>query len=406
MVGITLERTGTESQFEHHKRLVYGKLVDKTLADYDFSELSKYVYGKEYAADVARRLMYGSKYTLEMLDRERESKSDDPGLRSELCQQRAELEKERQRFFDQRREYRKLVTDDSRWEYLTEQLTDSAERLREDIGMLYEDKRVISGFSESDAVLVFSDWHYGMTASNIFNQYNTEICADRVRAVVDNAIRRLKFHKCRTLHVVVLGDIIHGAVHVSARVASEELVCDQLMQASEMLAQSIAELSRYVENVRVYTTYGNHARTVQNKKDNLHRDNMERIIPWWLEQRFKERDDIEIVPDDGTEFQYIDACGHWLCATHGDLDSVHSAPRLLGSLSHKKYGRDIEAVLLGDKHHRASDSDLGIDALLCGSLCGTDDYANEHRLYAPPSQLMLIVTPEDGVDAEYRLRCE
>jgi hypothetical protein len=65
-----LDRREGESPLRHHKRLVYGKLVDKTLADYDYAELSQHVYGKEYATDVSRRMMYGSKRTLELLDEE------------------------------------------------------------------------------------------------------------------------------------------------------------------------------------------------------------------------------------------------------------------------------------------------------------------------------------------------
>lgn len=75
MIGIESEslllRKDGETELQYHRRLVYGKLVDKTLADYDYTELSKYVYGKQYAADVARRHMYGSRYTLELLDKER-----------------------------------------------------------------------------------------------------------------------------------------------------------------------------------------------------------------------------------------------------------------------------------------------------------------------------------------------
>ena len=44
-----LSRRDGESVVEHHKRLVMGKLVDKTLADYDYTELAKYAYGREYA---------------------------------------------------------------------------------------------------------------------------------------------------------------------------------------------------------------------------------------------------------------------------------------------------------------------------------------------------------------------
>ena len=44
-----LLRRPDESQFDYHKRLVYGKLVDKTLADYDYTEIGECVYGQTYA---------------------------------------------------------------------------------------------------------------------------------------------------------------------------------------------------------------------------------------------------------------------------------------------------------------------------------------------------------------------
>jgi hypothetical protein len=204
----------------------------------------------------------------------------------------------------------------------------------------------------------------------------------------------------------VLGDLFHGAVHVSARVASEELVADQIMHVSEILAQSIQYLSKYVEETKVYITYGNHARTVSNKKDNIHRDNLERLVGWWLTERLRDNDSIVIVPEEDDEFLFINAAGHEICASHGDLDGVKASPRLLSTLMHKVYGVDIEYVLLGDKHHHESFDELGITATICGSLCGTDDYANGKRLYSKPSQLLLIVNRTDGVDAEYRLQCD
>lgn len=62
------KRLPGETDFEHHKRLVFGKLVNKTLSDVDYEELAQHVYGRDYSSDVARRMMYGSKFTLELLD--------------------------------------------------------------------------------------------------------------------------------------------------------------------------------------------------------------------------------------------------------------------------------------------------------------------------------------------------
>lgn len=407
METIDLRRIENESAFAHHKRLVYGKLVDKTLADCDYSELAELLYGQPYSSDVARRMMYGSRKTLELMDSERMKKVSDRGLLSEIELKKAELQQERQRFFDQRREFNKLLSAEGRKEHIYESLATAANNLINSIGVVFDDSYYEpENASDNEAVLVFSDWHYGMKTKNVFNAYNTEICKKRVTNTVNQAIQRIQLHGCRRLHIVVLGDLLHGAIHSSARVASEELSCEQLMQASEILAQAILRLSQYVDDTLVYSTYGNHARTVQNKHDSIHRDNMERIVPWWLAQRLQMCDNITIMPESENEFLFIDACGHDICASHGDLDTVKCSPRLLTTIFQKKYGKDIEYILLGDKHHRESFNELGVTATICGSLCGTDDYANDKRLYSQPEQLMLIVSPAYGVDAEYRLRCD
>lgn len=397
-----------ESPLQYHKRLVYGKLVDKTLADMDYTELSKLVYGQEYSSDVARRMMYGSKRTLELMDKEKIPSSTTDDLISEMDSKIVELRKERQRFFDQRREYNKLLTLSGRQEHLYEALINSAGDLVNTVGKMYDGDIPDKGTSDNEAVLILTDWHYGMKTDNVFNKYNTQICRERVKKVIDSAKNRLLLHKCKRLHIAILGDLYHGAIHTSARVASEELVCDQIMQVSEILAQSVGELSKYVDDVFVYMTYGNHGRTVQSKKDNIHRDNMERIIPWWLTERLAHMgvDNVIVTPDTETEFIFITAAGHELCASHGDIDIARTAPRLLSTLFQKKCGKNVEYILLADKHHRESFEELGVTAQICGALCGTDDYANEKRLYSTPSQLLLIVNPEDGVDAEYQIKCE
>ena len=397
-----LQRPG-ESDFQYHKRLVYGKLEDKTLADYDYTELSKYVYGKEFSGDVARRLMYGSKRTLDLLEREGINQVSDSDIVADIDSKMNDLRKEQQRFYDQRREFNKMLTVEARREHLDQILVDAIQDI--DVGSLYPPTDYIPVTGEHEAVLVFSDWHYGMTTDNIFNKFNTQICKQRITKTVANAIERIKLHECDKLHIIVLGDLYAGAIHTSARVASEELVVDQLMHVSEILAQSINELSGYVNSVLVYTTYGNHARVIPNKKDNIHHDNFERIVGWWLEQRLSQNTKVKVVYNSENEFIFAHVCGHDICAVHGDIDSVRTSPRLLTTLFHKEFGLDIDCIILGDKHHRESFEELGVTSILCGALCGADDYASDKRLYSTPSQLLLIFD-HDGIDAEYRLRCE
>lgn len=402
---MSIERLPGESELQYHKRLVYGKLVDKTLADVDYAELAEDAYGQSYSSDFARRMMYGSCKTLQLMDECAEADIQ-VDSQSDLDMKRIEFQKERQKFFDQRREYGKLVTESGRFEHLCDTLRAAAQNLDNTIGQLtFAHEPRFADAGDNEGVLVLSDWHYGMVTDNAFNKYNTEICKSRVQNLVDMAAQRLLLHRCHRLHVVVLGDLVNGGIHTSARVASEELVCDQIMAVSEILAQAINELSQYVEETVVYVTYGNHGRTIPNKKDNIHRDNLERLIPWWLKLRLQGNDSVTMADDSGTEFLFINAAGHDICASHGDLDTVKTSPRLLSTLFFKRFGKDIEYILLGDKHHRESFEELGVTAIICGALCGSDDYANGKRLYSTPSQMLLIVSPHNGVDAEYRIAC-
>ena len=132
---------------------------------------------------------------------------------------------------------------------------------------------------------------------------------------------------------------------------------------------------------------------------------MERLISWWIRERLRDNQKIEIMPDSDDEFIFLNVCGHGICASHGDLDSVKTSTRLLPTLFQKKYGQNVECVILADKHHRESFEELGVTSMICDALCGSDDYANGKRLYSTPGQLMLIVDPDVGVDAEYRIKC-
>ncbi|MCD8376842.1 MAG: metallophosphoesterase [Oscillospiraceae bacterium] len=398
-------RRDGETLLQYHRRLVNGKLVDKTI-DLDYTELSELVYGQHYSSDVARRMLYGSRKTLELLDAERTNGMDDDMI-AELDEKIAQSKMETQKLRDQRREYNKLMYFDGRMEHLYERLVEAAENLRDTIGDLNFDVPFVpnDAKNENEAVLVFADWHYGLKTSNAFNEYDTEICKCRVEKVVNDAAERIALHGCKKLHIVILGDLFHGAIHTSARVASEELVCDQIMQVSEILAQAIEYLSHFCPKVEVYATYGNHGRTVQNKKDSIHQDNMEKLIPWWLTYRLDGCEGVCVHNGEVDEFVFPSVCGHEFCAVHGDNDTVRQSPKLLTTLFQKVYGKNVEYILLGDKHHGESFEELGVTAIMCGSLCGTDDYANGKRLYSTPSQLLMIVNPACGVDAMYRIKC-
>ena len=228
-----------------------------------------------------------------------------------------ELYKAKRQFYDQRREYNKLLVSDARSDNLVEKLIEAA-------NLVPFEKYVKDNFTcvnyDGEALLCVSDWHVGMKSENIWNEYNLEICKERVNRLCEKTVSALRNHNIKTIHVAILGDMIAGSIHSNCRVASEENTCEQLMRVCEMLAQLIYKLSAVVDEVYVYSTYGNHARTIQNKEDSIHSDNLERIIPFWIKQRLQNFSNVHVVDSDYYELIYMQICGYNIVCSHGDID--------------------------------------------------------------------------------------
>jgi len=320
----------------------------------------------------------------------------------ELKEQLDEIYKAKRQLWDQRREYNKILASDARAENLVERLTAAAEivPLQNYSGMF----NFKNNASNEEAILLLSDWHYGQVSNNIWNTYNTTICKERVAKLFNKVSSALQEHNVNTLHVVLLGDFVNGSIHTTSRVAAEENTCEQLMHVSEILANFINALSVYTEKINIYSTYGNHARTIQNKEDSIHSDNLERVIPWWIKQRLAFNNQISVIDSEFYEFICFNVCGYNVVCTHGDLDQFKQLGVTINSLFSKKYGKTIDYTFSGDKHHLESFEQFGIESALVGSLCGTDEFANNKRLYSYPMQTLCIFTPEDGKLCSYNIK--
>lgn len=315
----------------------------------------------------------------------------------------AEAQIAKRQFYDQRREYNKVLTEEARQRHLDEELIRCAEALnREKILRRMPMLKPVS-LNGNEAVLFLADWHFGMNANNVWNQYSPQIADRRISQLMEEVIDKVYCNRVSKLHIVILGDIISGGIHTSIRVQCNETVVDQLMQVSERLAELISNLADNVSETEVYCTYGNHARVITNLNDSIHADNMERIIPFWLKQRLKDREDIVMNEDGAYELLRIVACGHEIAAVHGDLDAGKNNSMLTMSMLYEKnFGHKMEYMVLGHWHKRYTDENLGIEQIGVGSLCGTDEYAKNKRLFSKASQTLLIFD-NDGLDSIHNI---
>lgn len=305
----------------------------------------------------------------------------------------------KRQFYDQRREYNKILTKEARETHMYDELIKAARSLN-DLKPLNRNSNIVYDNEDNEAVLVLSDWHYGISTNNVWNRYDTDIAYSRIIELLCRTRNKLRHDNISKLHIILLGDMISGDCHVSIRVANTEDAVSQVMKVSEYIAEFIDELSCDVESIDVYSTWGNHARVIQNLSDSTHKDNMERIIPFWLEQRFKDNDRVNINYGMTEEFIRLNVLGNEICAVHGDLDSKNNSELVLSAIYRRLFNANMQYMISGHMHHKYTNEVAGIEHMIVGSLVGTDDYAKDKRLFSRPSQTMFIFGRE-GLDAIY-----
>jgi hypothetical protein len=392
---IDIARKPNESALAYHKRIVYGKLVDKTLGDVDYTELSELAYGQSYSSDVARRMFYGSKRTLELISAEEASKIDDVNILSELDEKMIELRKERQKFYDQRNAFNKIVRERSRQEELNEIIIDAIHN--GELPRLNYERNIIEP-SSNDLLVSLNDLHYGAVHSNYWNEYNSDIAKDMMANYLDRIINIADTHNSENCIVWENGDAISGAIHRSIQITNKENVIEQVMGASELIAEFIAELSKHFRTVKFVSVSGNHSRIDPNKDNALVDERLDDLIEWYIAARLQNIENVKIGAGEKIDstMYLIDIRGKNYCGIHGDFDGSASKVQSLQTM----VGRPVYAVLSGHMHHNKVDEVQGVKTVMAGSFLGMDDYCVQKRIYGKPEQ-MVCVCDENGIICHY-----
>lgn len=391
---MNLEKRPNETPLQYHKRIVYGKLVDKDLSDIDYSELSELAYGQSYSSDVARRMFYGSKRTLQLMDDENISKIDNSDLLSDIDLKMIELRKERQKFYDQRKAFNKVVRERSRQEELNEILIDSIKN-----GNLprLNYRPVYIEPSTNDLLVSLNDIHYGISVNNAWNTYNPDVCRDMMRRYLDRIISIAKTHRSENCIVYNCGDSISGKIHLTLQIANKENVVEQVKGVSELISEFLAELSSHFNHVRYVSVSGNHSR-LDTKENSPYDERLDDLIEWYLLARLHDFENIQIDTRsriDATMF-VTDIRGRTYCGVHGDSDKTQTNIATLQAM----IPNQLYAVLSGHKHHNMCDEFQGVKIIMAGSFLGVDDFCIQKRIFGKPEQ-MVCVCDETGIVCHY-----
>lgn len=378
-----------------------GKMVDHTIDD-DYEELSERLFGDGscFSATEVRKRMYGMKAVIDAVEREGEDAIRSTDRMSELDRKKIELQAERQKFYDQRNAFNKLVRERSRQEELNEILVKSIQE--GDLPRLdYEfDPYGVVTQSDNDLLVSLNDIHYGATVENYWNTYNSDICREMMCRYLDRIIQIARTHSSQNCIVWANGDEISGNIHKSITVTNKENVIEQIKGVSELIAEFIAELSKHFVTVTFVSVAGNHSRLDPNKDNALVSERLDDLIEWYLAARLQSFENVIIGGGEKVDetMYLIDVRGKTYCGVHGDFDGSPSKIQALQTMARKP----LYAVLSGHLHHCKIDDVQGIRTIMAGSFLGMDDYCVQKRIYGRPEQ-MVCVCDETGVRCSYNV---
>ena len=390
-----IERITGETELDFHKRIVLGKLVDKTV-DEDYSELAELAFGEKSSSDHCRKMMYGSRYTIDLYERffdELMEENGDEAVLGKIEMANIELRKERVKLQDVKSSYQKLIREQARHETTKEIIENTLMNL--ELPTLSFNPVMKENLNDNEMLISLNDLHIGALIDNAYNRYNSDIAKDMLEEYFEKIVEVNSVQKCKTAMIWANGDLISGQIHRS--ITNRETISEQLIIASEIISQFVAAVCGEFESVRWCSVSGNHSRIVPNKEEAIFSDKLDDIIEFYLRARLQNVPNISF---DG--YEKIDSSlykvyvkGLVFCGCHGDMDSESHVEVLQKFCGEKLYG-----VLTGHRHSNRIMNIRNCRVYQSGSLQGIDDYCLSKRIFGHAEQLLLICGA-DGVLCSY-----
>ena len=373
------------------EEIIKSKILNKYVENKTWSEVANDIYEatNERLTPDACRQRY-KKYTQE------------DSLTASIDEKILELKKEKVKLSDERVQNNAYVRQLAREETIKEIAKEAAYQVGQQKPFLQSENTFEPGHPKS-AILQISDWHYGIDIENAWNKYNPDIAKSRVNKLKDTVIARCKENKVNYLCIADLGDLIAGRIHLGLRLESRFDVITQTIEVSELVAEMINAFVQEGIYVDYYSCLDNHSRLEPNKSDAMDLESLQRIIPWYLKERFKDEENVNVNNNYfGEDIITFNILGYDILGVHGDKDSQISMIDKLSMMTKHHF----DMMLSAHMHHFSADEKNETLVISNSSLMGTDTFAKKLRLSSLPSQNLIIVSRDNVCDTLYRILVE
>lgn len=293
--------------------------------------------------------------------------------------------KERVRLQDANREKRAVLREYSRVEAIQEYIEKKLDE-REPRPFIECEYKIKNG---NEASLLVSDLHCGATVDSIFNYYNLDVLRERMNELANKTITFCHRESVDTLYIELLGDAITGLIHGGTIAQWQEDIIDQILDVSDLFVEFVLLLKKQIPNIKVYSVYGNHGRTMQSKSDLSNKSNYERIIPAIIRKELR-ANNIKVIDGGYEDFvSYKLRDGRLIVCSHGTNDNPNTANEKFTKL----LTENVFDVHIGHYHSVKEGNGTTVN----GSVMGSDDYSISKRLHNQPAQVLKVYYNNDDV---------
>lgn len=254
---------------------------------------------------------------------------------------------------------------------------------------------------KAEGILLLSDLHMGVNCSNFYNTFNYEVAKARIHKLAEDTIKYCAMAGVKTLNVINLGDMIHGNIHLNARLTAEFDLINQITKASELVSWLLGTLGESGLNINYRSCTDNHSRAMANKTENIEAENFNKIIDWYLEARLSNTG-VNFLHDniDDSIGAFTLENGKKVMFAHGHLENIN---KVIDAFSGATKGF-VDYVLLSHFHAGREKTYNGSKLIINGSIVGTEDYALSKRLFSPAEQKLLVIDKDNFIDISINLQ--
>ena len=371
------------------------------ITDIEWSELiSKYDLGVHY--DTLRKssqFITGGAFVSEYY-KWKVSKSgvlDEDEYFKKIRLEKQEIQKEKQKLFDERTGLNKLLREQGR----REELYNIVKRaIDEYVPISFDYSPAPAIDSDTDMVIQLSDVHCGVDIDSPFNVFNFDVLQQRLKKYLDEIFEIRDTYNSQNAHLILGGDMIHGLIHTNARIEAKENVVEQIIIISDVVGNFVNELRHYFENVFVYTTPGNHSRSTANKEESVRGENFDLLVPYVLAKEFKDVDNVFIEENTlDSNIATFNVRGWNAYANHGDKDTEKNVVYNMTKLARRARQPLPDICFLGHRHTNGLTTVDEVKVVQTGCVDGMDGYSIDKRYVGVPEQMVTVISERKKIKA-------